>query len=228
MYLSKVTPAPGFIISQLANEANAGDAYAQHQFLWLLFEHKTERDFLFRYEQGRRGVCYYVLSATPPKEMAGVEIQCKRFEPRLGVDDVLAYTLRANPTKKLKSASDGRGQRVDVLMHAKFQARKEGVSPELIPELQLQAARDWLLDDSRQERLGVRFLNSPEVTEHLQHQVYKRRNKKEHPIKFSSVNYQGLLKVVDPERFVSQLAAGIGRSKSMGCGLMLVRRTTSY
>lgn len=227
MYLSRVTPAPGFIISQLANKANAGDAYAQHQFLWLLFEQKTERDFLFRYEQGRRGVAYYVLSPTPPKEMAGLAIHCKRFEPRLGRDDVLAYTLRVNPTRKLKGSPDGRGERVDVLMHAKYQARKEGVTPELIAELQLQAAQDWLLDDSRQERLGVRFLNSPEVTEHLQHQVYKGRNRKAQPIQFSSVNYQGLLRVVDPERFVSQLALGIGRSKSMGCGLMLVRRATS-
>lgn len=226
MYLSKVTPTPGFVASQLARKAHAGDAYAQHQFLWLLFGDESERDFLFRYEQGKNGLCYYVLSRTSPGELEGVAVIRKSFSPRLTVGDELAYTLRANPTKMLKPQIEGgRGQRVDVLMHAKYQARHESVPAENVQELQLEAAQDWLLDHKRQELLGVSFLNPPEVTEHIQHQVYKRgTGNKNSAIRFTSVNYHGLLKIIEPERFLFQLGQGIGRSKAMGCGLMLVRR----
>ena len=41
---------------------------------------------------------------------------------------------------------------------------------------------------------------------------------------FSSVDFTGELQVVDVERFTRALFEGIGRSKSYGCGLMMVKR----
>jgi len=226
MYLSRVMPARGFILSRLAQQAHNGDAYAQHQLLWQLFPDQDERDFLFRYEQGRLGPCYYLLSRSQPDaEREGVEVSAKPFQPKLSSGDQLAYTLRANPTRMLKSETPGkRGTRVDVLMHAKHQAR--GESDVDMEEIQQAAARDWLIDPKRQNRLGVEFVVDPEITEHRQHQVYKFRGKSGRlkPIQFTSVNYQGILRVVDPIRFLEQLAHGIGRAKAMGCGLMMIRR----
>lgn len=226
MYLSRVIPARGFILSRLAQQAHKGDAYAQHQLLWQLFPGQDERDFLFRYEQGRHGPCYYLLSRSQPgTELEGVQVSAKPFHPRLSSGDQLAYTLRANPTRMLKSETPGkRGTRVDVLMHAKHQVRDE---PDVdMGEIQQKAARDWLMDPKRQKSLGVEFVLDPEITEHRQHQVYKPRgnSSRPNPIQFTSVNYQGILRVVDPPRFLEQLAQGIGRAKAMGCGLMMIRR----
>jgi CRISPR system Cascade subunit CasE len=41
---------------------------------------------------------------------------------------------------------------------------------------------------------------------------------------FSSVDFEGLVEVTDPELFVNALYKGIGPAKGFGCGLMLVKR----
>src|SRR5690554_3170440 len=206
MFLTRVLPSNGFMLSRLAERANGGDAYAQHQLLWQLFPAQSDRQFLFRYEQGRNGPCYYLLSQTEPESgFHGIQMLSKRFRPRLKVGEQLAYTLRANPTRMLKSGTPGqRGQRVDVLMHAKLQAQARGDTGNDIAQLQLQAAQTWLMEPERQARLGVEFPIEPEVTEHQQHQVFKSRGKggRSKPIQFTSVNYQGILTVIDPDLFV--------------------------
>lgn len=223
MFLTKVLPSRSFVLSSLTERANRGDVYAQHQLLWRLFPDQTDREFLFRYELGRDGPCYYVLSRTEPGATPeGVRTICKAFHPKLKAGDRLAYTLRANPTLMLKSGRPGqRGQRVDVLMHAKAQAKAEGESE--IAQIQQTSAQNWLMNPKRQDRLGVAFLALPEVTEHQQHQVYKSRGNNHKPIRFTSVNYRGVLSVTDPARFLEALGQGIGRAKAMGCGLMMIR-----
>lgn len=228
MFLSRIKPEPGFVVTQLTERANAGDAYAQHQLLWQLFASRTNRDFLFRYEQSPQGLCYYVLSSSEPEQdVAGISLSCKPFLPKLSAGDVLAYNLRANPTRMLKAEQQGkRGQRVDVLMHAKHLAREAGESSDKVEALQHQAARDWLASSHRRDAMGVEFISEPEVTEYQQHQVRKASNGKGNKglIQFSSVNFQGLLRVEEPSRFIDTLNQGIGRAKSMGCGLMMIRR----
>ncbi|MBN2299062.1 MAG: type I-E CRISPR-associated protein Cas6/Cse3/CasE [Deltaproteobacteria bacterium] len=41
---------------------------------------------------------------------------------------------------------------------------------------------------------------------------------------FSSVDFEGLIEVADPEIFINALYKGIGPAKGFGCGLMLIRR----
>ena len=43
-------------------------------------------------------------------------------------------------------------------------------------------------------------------------------------IRYSTVDFQGLLQITDPQRFKAMLFKGLGPSKAFGCGLMLVRR----
>lgn len=227
MFLSRIKPEIGFMLSQLESKAHAGDVYAQHQLLWELFPGMERREFLYRYEQSHRGPRYYVLSSQrPDTDINDAEVKCKSFNPVLKPGDVLAYTLRANPTKMLKSVSKGgRGKRVDVLMHAKKAIESSELPTQEVEALQFEAAREWLMAPERQSRWGLEFISQPEVTEHIQHQTHKRKQGKDNnPIQFSSVNYTGLLRVDKPDVFVEQLAQGFGRSKSMGCGLMLIRR----
>jgi CRISPR system Cascade subunit CasE len=44
------------------------------------------------------------------------------------------------------------------------------------------------------------------------------------PAKFSVLDISGVLAVEDPARFLAAQAAGFGRARAFGCGLMLIRR----
>jgi CRISPR system Cascade subunit CasE len=47
------------------------------------------------------------------------------------------------------------------------------------------------------------------------------------PICFSTLDFSGVLTVVDQEKFLTTLYNGIGPAKSFGCGLLLVKRISS-
>jgi CRISPR system Cascade subunit CasE len=43
-------------------------------------------------------------------------------------------------------------------------------------------------------------------------------------IALTTLDFEGVLEVVDPGSFLSSLLGGIGPAKAFGCGLMLIRR----
>ena len=81
------------------------------------------------------------------------------------------------------------------------------------------AAREWLA--SRAPSWGFHLPVEPEVGAYRQHALPKDKGRS---IRFSSVDYEGLLEVTDPRRLIETLAHGVGRAKAFGCGLMLLRR----
>ena len=115
-------------------------------------------------------------------------------------------------------------------MDAKHEAKKLGLADEEIITHCDKRAKEWLA--SRAESLGFRIVDKQsedgiiepqlKVDRYFQHMLYKQ--KKGRPIRFSSICYEGILDVGDPERFIKTLFEGVGRSRSFGCGLMLVRR----
>ncbi|ATJ84513.1 type I-E CRISPR-associated protein Cas6/Cse3/CasE [Halomonas beimenensis] len=229
MYLSRVRVDLNGLSRGALFEIMGGGAYAAHQLLWRLFpEHQGQRPFLFRQEMDEpeeggapRGLpLFYVLSDREPVPIPGLlEAQCKPFSPTLEAGERLAFRLRANPTVA-KSVAGKRGQRADVLMAAKypFEAGKERTSQACIEAMD-DAARQWLAE--RAESWGFRLPVEPEVGAYRQHALPKDKGR---PIRFSSVDYEGLLEVADPGRLIETLAQGIGRAKAFGCGLMLIRR----
>lgn len=229
MYLSRVRVDLNGLSRGTLFEIMGGGAYAAHQLLWQLFpDHQGVRPFLFRQEMDEpedggvpRGLpLFYVLSDREPVAIPGLlEAQCKPFSPALDVGDRLAFRLRANPTVA-KSVAGKRGQRADVLMAAKYpfevgEARTSQACTEAMDE----AARGWLAE--RAESWGFRLAVAPEVGAYRQHALPKDKGR---PIRFSSVDYEGLLEVADPGRLIETLAQGVGRAKAFGCGLILLRR----
>lgn len=193
-----------------------GEPYRDHALIWRLFPGDgMERDFLFRRLEDERS--FYVLSARAPQPDDGLfQIRSKAYAPQLARGDWLRFDLRANPTVSLRQ-EDGRSRRHDVLMHA-----KRSVAPEQRSQLAqvLDAAgKEWLL--ARGERWGLDIQGESLLQSGYRQHRLRRKGRN---IDYSSLDYQGIAQVTDPERLHQALLEGVGHSKGFGCGLLLVRR----
>ena len=221
MILSKVQLRPSHQASAALAKLNSNGVYASHQLLWRLFPSETKRRFLYREEMDKLGhPQFFVLSKNQPIETPLFSIQSKPFAPQLAIDDLLAFKLRVNPTICPASTS-GKKQRHDVLMHAKYQNRSHARNGEPLNSIMYQAAIDWLANAKRMAEWGIQLASEPKIIAYNQHQSKKRNG---HKVQFSSVDIEGLLHIKCPEKFWQHYQSGFGRAKSMGCGLMLVRR----
>lgn len=214
-YFSKVRfLAATHLHDWLRDLARQGEAYRDHALIWKLFPGDgLSRDFVFRSLSEQR--LYYVVSRRPPAPQPGLfEVQSKPYQPRLEQGEQLYFDLRANPTISLHT--EGRkSQRHDVLMHAKKHALE---GKELVTVLE-QAGREWILKRAGGWGLDV-AVDSLMQSGYRQHRLRRRGR----PIEFSSLDYQGVVRVTDPERLHQALLNGVGHAKSFGCGLLMVRR----
>ena len=218
MYLSRLTltehPSLHPIVHRL------GDAYREHQMLWQLFDPQpdAERDFLYRRETRKGRPCYFLLSRRPPVNPLGLwRIDPpKPFAPCLQVDQRLAFSLRVNPVVNHD------GKRHDIVMDRKRQMGWKTMSLWERPPLQQvihETGTDWL--QRRSERHGFEIDPGLLRVEGYQ-QHHSRRGRRN--IRFSTLDFTGLLWVTEPDVFMEALTQGIGPAKAFGCGLMLVRR----
>lgn len=230
MYLSRVRVATEGLDRRALLNLLSGNAYTNHQLLWRLFEDHAERQFLFRQEieteqvgaeQDPRGLpLFYVLSQSMPTNVPGLLLaETKPFAPELQGGEQLAFRLRANPTIDRKESGKKNATRHDVLMDAKTQCRRENITdPEEIHARMNDAALQWL--HRKSQMAGFTLEGTPQVTGYRQQSIHR----KGRDIRFSSIDYEGLLSVASPESFTSSLSQGLGRSKAFGCGLMMIRR----
>lgn len=198
----------------LRDLARHGEAYRDHALIWKLFPGDgLPRDFVFRGLTEQR--FYYVVSTRPPRPQPGLfEVQSKPYEPHVERGELLHFDLRANPT--VSRRMEGRkSQRHDVLMHA-----KQRVMPgdERLTVLEA-AGRDWIRKRADGWGLDVN-VDALVQNGYRQHRLQHKGRR----IEFSSLDFQGLARVTDPERLQRALLEGVGHSKAFGCGLLLVRR----
>ena len=81
------------------------------------------------------------------------------------------------------------------------------------------AGRDWLLSRAAQWGLAIRADSL--MQNGYRQQRLKRKGKH---IEFSTLDYQGIAQVSDPDLLRQALLEGVGHSKGFGCGLLLVKR----
>jgi CRISPR system Cascade subunit CasE len=232
MYLSRIQLRFSNLQPEMLKKWDSARPYASHQWLWQLFPEQKERQFLFRQEE-RGG--FFMLSTTPPlTQHALFLVETKSFSPQLTEGVVLDFQLRANPVITRN------GKRSDVMMNAKHQAKANGVEQEKWWELQQQAAQGWLEMQGNQH--GFRLLQpepddftqwagaeSSEIqTRYACVQAYQQhrfvRKAQDNPIAFSSVDFSGTLIITDALLFEQALFSGLGKSKAMGCGMLMVKR----
>ena len=193
---------------------------------------------------------YYVLSADAPSQENPIfDVATKPFQPVLKAGDQLSFRLRANPTIARRQEGKKHSTKHDVLMDAQIQwmtnacserqlsstKQKDSLKQALFNHdnfstkegrYQLQRQLDIAKDKAAAQWLTMRgetngfTINSLQTTGYQWHALpEKGRN-----AGFSSLDYEGVLTVKDPQLLCNLLIKGIGPSKAFGCGLMMVKR----
>lgn len=228
LYFSRLTLnryAPTRALATLIDPADEGDrADAHHKLIWTLFGDAKDRprDFLWRADGRGR---FYVLSARAPiaNDLFSPP-ETKVFEPRLATGDKLDFTLRANATRdraevsrKPAEARRGQSRRVDVVMDLLKAVPPDARAAERAGLAQV-AAQEWM------DRQGaIRGFAARAVTVGGYRTLELGRTRRR-GMTFGILDLAGQIEVIDPDTFLAALAAGFGRAKAWGCGLMLIRR----
>ncbi len=217
MYLSKI------VLSWPA----CRNPYQWHRTIWQLFPNhqEAERSFLFSCIDHRPGknISALLFSIEKPERIQSKEVTLSE-EPKslAGLSfkpgQMLGFRLTANPTKVITEQTD------EIHMSptgAGMNQRKIRV-----PLIKREQQEDWL----------KRKLDGLAVVENVmpQNEPPLYFNRKNRGGKIVPVTFEGILRVVNPEKFKEQIyekynekgeyIAGIGPAKAFGCGLMMVKR----
>ena len=212
--------------------------YHQHQMLWTLFPDtpKGSMTLLFRQEYDKP-LGFIVVSEKAPTPCAGWEIQTKPYQPTFKHGDVLTFKLTANPvvTKKNLQKPDAKsGVRHDLVMDwIRVHKAEEKDHPLLNPSPDRDAiARlvglSWI--QAKGQKHGFEIVLSEADFEDKKEQLnitgYTQHRFEGHgkSIRLSTLDFDGVLRVTDPDLFQKMVLQGLGPAKGFGCGLMLVRR----
>lgn len=199
--------------------------YEGHRALWGLFSDGPERrrDFLYRLDSLSEGPRAFTLSTREPDDGDGLwHVESRPFEPDLRAGDRLRFSLRANPVVARKQPGEKRGARCDVVMDGKTRMGWKQMAPEARPplaELIHEAGACWISARGRVAGFEVDCTR-------LRVEGYQvhRLPEKHRDATVATLDFEGLLTVAEPERFLAALRAGFGPAKGFGCGLMLIAR----
>ena len=194
--------------------------YSLHQAVWNLFGDRPdrERDFLYHLKETSGPPVVYALSAREPVDSDELwSVQAIDFAPKLQEGMRLGFLLRANPVRTRA------GKRHDVIMEEKHRLKAQSVPRADWPleaELVQEAGAAWLRARSERAGFGVHAVRADGYRQHEFSKVGDGRH-----VSFSTVDFTGLLEVLDPTCFFREaLCRGIGHAKGFGCGMILVRR----
>ena len=219
---------------------------AHHRLIWALFagDPDRRRDFLWRAEGGGR---FLILSPHPPAaDGAGLFLppEAKPFAPDLRPGDRLGFVLRANATRtqktgQLTGSGKERRRHIDLVMDRLHPITGQKALPEgevsERPSLRLafatEAARDWMAAQGGRHGFAIptrETAKGPEpdldVADYSVVPLPKHIGPRKDQPQFGVIEMTGHLTVTDPGALLARIAAGFGRAKAFGCGLMLIRR----
>lgn len=212
MYLSRLILNP----SHRQVQRELADAYQRHRTIMSAFPEQLPEDerVLHRLEVHPRtgAVTLLVQSRHAPNWRGLIEKprylleppQVKHFTPQFSEGQLLRFRLQANPTIKLKRETRKHGNRVPLKREEEqlaWLARKGQIHG-----FQLPTTPDGL-PLVRVARLGE------------QHGRIHRQDH-HHRLTLYVVQFDGILRVTDPEQFGRAVIHGIGPAKSFGCGLL--------
>ena len=174
--------------------------------------------FLFRVDPHSGGRCVIlVLSAIEPDwdyafhnagHLLAGPTKIRSFSPEIAAGQSWRFRIACNAVFRARKASAHVGEAI----HEKWVGKRIGVSGDE------RTLRNWI--DRRADGAGFRVL---EIALALPGYVYVNRSKGGAVgQQLRSVLYEGILAVVEPEKFRSALASGIGTAKAFGFGLLSI------
>ena len=227
-YFSKIQINTDALDANQLARVTGQDNYRDHQLIWRLFPRRPDakRDFLFRREQMEGWPCFYVVSVIEPCDESEMwQVETKPYTPQVHRGQRLAFNVRVNAVVTRWGEDEGKRRQVrhDVVMDAKKTMRYSELARSERPnqsDLVQDAGVAWMKARCGGWGFSVK-LGAVRVDGYRQHLVFKRGQGR--PVRFSTLDYNGLLTVEDPDRFGQTLLQGIGKSRGLGCGLMLVK-----
>jgi len=183
------------------------DTYDWHQRIWQAFAGRDgeARDFLIRIDRHEEAYRVLILSQSVPTKPDWCPTDCfgtKRIPDDYFCHAQYRFSLLANPTRKVRSNRDGErtknGRRLALIQR-----------DDLIHWLQRKAEAGGFSFDHESIRTIPR---GPE---------FFHKNSRAHGA-HNGVEFQGTLSVLDPARFKTTVATGIGSAKAFGFGLLLL------
>jgi CRISPR system Cascade subunit CasE len=224
LFLSRITlrtdPSVATLAPILFDAAGRHRSEASRRLVWTLFADSEDwkRDFLWREDAVGR---FYVPSSRQPQDQHHLfTVETKAFEPALSPGDKLVFSLRANATIARPRGDTKRvGKRDDVVMAALKDVPKDARADRRKDLIQ-QEGLAWL----RRQGAAAGFdFNEGGVAVDGYEPLTIRGGAKD-ALRLSVLEFDGVLTVREPDRFLAKLASGFGRGKSFGLGLMLLRR----
>lgn len=192
-----------------------------HRLVWTLFADDADRTRDFLWREDKPG-CFMILSPRLPVAGAArlFSIDTKPFAPVLDRGDRLGFMLRANPTiDRAVPARLRRSARSDVVMDALKPMPEGEARRQARPQVIQEAGAAWL------RRMGAQHGFLPMTVQADGYDQLKiPRDPGKPPISMSTIEFEGVLEVTDPDVFLERLKTGFGRARAFGCGLMLIRR----
>jgi CRISPR system Cascade subunit CasE len=205
----------------LLQSGNNGSHHPGHHLVWSLFADAPDRrrDFLWR--EMERGT-FLILSARRPVDHHPLfDIDApKPFAPVLKAGDRLQFSLRANPVVRRHDPRRGRSVKHDVVMDA-LRSHPGGERTDHRFAVMRERGFAWLERQAERAGFTVRT-DRVRVDGYEQHRVTRKGPAP--AMSFSTLDFDGLLTVNDPDAFLAAIAGGFGAAKAYGCGLMLIRR----
>ena len=222
-YLSRATlrrDASAACLMPLLMPSESGAQHPGHHLVWSLFADSPtrRRDFLWR--ETSQGT-FYILSARRPVDnhkLFRID-EPKVFAPALAEGDRLRFSLRANPVVR-KADSCGRSAKHDVVFNA-LRHHPSGQRAAYRLKMVRERGFAWLTAQGRVAGFSVDERDILGIDGYQQHQVSRKGGA---PMRFSSLDIEGVLSVRDPSALLEAILRGFGAAKAFGCGLMLIRR----
>ncbi len=209
--------------------------YELHQLLWKAFpgldREASDGRFLYRYDEHEHAHSVLVQSVNRPDwsfiddEAEGSISRVKMFDPAAFPGGThLRFFLRANPVV-LRCGYTGIGRNgkdkrrlIPVGSDRRRMAERMGVDIGTVPSRDEQLV-EWLRRKGGEGGFELIHCTPGPGRDHL-----LSRSAQEPPITITGVDFEGVVRVLDPAAFARSLGRGIGRAKGFGFGMLSVMR----
>ena len=183
------------------------DAYAWHRQLWKAFPGRDgqAREFLSRTDAHHGFFETLVLSPTVPASQEWGVWETRSVAPSYLRHEHYLFSLRANPTVKRVVRDSESGMR-----------KRNGCRTRVCDPGELRA---WLDRKAMAAGFNVEGAHHLRMSPPVDQVSWRKKRRITH----ARVDYDGILKVIDRERFNEAYRKGIGPAKAFGFGLLLLK-----